>query len=186
MIESLFFWTGQGFQLLANSDNWFRDGTFKVYPEVFFQLYTVHAKLAGTVLPCISALLPNKQGFTYTRLFQHVLAAVEPLQNGPSMMILILKNLPWMLQKMFLKSFFFEFSCFFHLLSNIWKQIQNNGLQERYVETLSLHYTCVWSRHWHLYPQRMLSLASIYYVIKFVWHMEMMPIEFWIISRTTT
>ena len=24
--------------------------------------------------------------------------------------------------------------CFFHLSSNIWKQIQNNGLQERYVE----------------------------------------------------
>ena len=112
MIESLFFWTGQGFQLLANSDNWFRDGTFKVYPEVFFQLYTVHAKLAGTVLPCISALLPNKQGFTYTRLFQHVLAAVEPLQNGPSMMILILKNLPWMLQKMFLKSFFLSLAVF--------------------------------------------------------------------------
>ena len=28
-----------------------------------------------------------------------------------------------------------EVSCyFFHLSSNIWKQIQNNGLQERYVE----------------------------------------------------
>ena len=25
-------------------------------------------------------------------------------------------------------------SCFFHLSSNIWKQIQNNGLRERYVE----------------------------------------------------
>ena len=60
------FATNQALQLLANSDDWFGDGTFKVCPEVFFQLHAVHAKLAGRVLPCIYALLANKQGFTYT------------------------------------------------------------------------------------------------------------------------
>ena len=81
------FGADQGLQLLANSDDWFRDETFKVCPEVFFQLYTAHAKLAGMVLPCIYALLPNKQRFTYTWLFEHILAAIEPLGNGPSTMM---------------------------------------------------------------------------------------------------
>ena len=63
------FGTNQALQLLANSDDWLGYGTYKVCPEVPFQLYTVHVKLAGSVLPCICALLPNKQGFTYARLF---------------------------------------------------------------------------------------------------------------------
>ena len=81
------FGTNQALQLLANSDDWFGYGTYKVCPEVPFQLYTVHAKSAGSVLPCICALLPNKQGFTYARLFQHILAAVKPLGNGPSTIV---------------------------------------------------------------------------------------------------
>jgi len=81
------FGTDQALQLLVNSEDWFGDGTFKVCPEVFFKVYTVHAKIAERVLPCIYALLPNKQEVAYRQLFNRILAAVEPLDNGPSTMI---------------------------------------------------------------------------------------------------
>ena len=123
----------QALQLLANSDDWFGDVTFKICPEVLFQLYTVHDKIAGRALPCIYALLPNKQGFTYTRLFQHILAVGEPLGNGPSTMTFDFKKAAINAAENVFENA--EISCcFFHLSSNIWKQIQNNGLQERYVE----------------------------------------------------
>ena len=39
----LIFGTDRTVSLLAQSPNWFMDGTFSVVPELFFQLYTVHA-----------------------------------------------------------------------------------------------------------------------------------------------
>ena len=141
------FGTDQALQLLANSDDWFGEGTFTVCPEVFFQLYTVHVKLAGRALPCIYVLLPNKQGFTYTQLFRHVLAAIEPLGNGPSTMVFDFEKAAINAAENVFENV--EVSCcFFHLSSNIWKQIKF----ARALKTLSLHYTCVWSLHWYLYP----------------------------------
>ena len=56
------------------------DGTFKTAPELFFQLYTIYSCTANRLLPCVYALLPNKQQATYTIFFeilkqlQHTLA----------------------------------------------------------------------------------------------------------------
>ena len=52
------------------SPSWFMDGTFKTAPELFFQLYTIHSCTANRVLPCVYALLPNKQQATYTIFFE--------------------------------------------------------------------------------------------------------------------
>ena len=45
-------------------------GTFKVVPELFFQLYTVHALVDTQIIPCVYGLLPNKQEPTYTEFLQ--------------------------------------------------------------------------------------------------------------------
>ena len=45
--------------LLRNCDSWFCDGTFSVVPDLFTQLYTIHAEMDGVIFPCIYALLPN-------------------------------------------------------------------------------------------------------------------------------
>jgi len=122
------FGTDQALQLLVNSEDWFGDGTFKVCPEVFFQVYTVHAKIAERVLPCIYALLPNKQEVTYRQLFNRILAAVEPLDNGPSTMIFNFERAAINAAENVFENV--EVSgCFFHLSSSIWKRIQANGLQ---------------------------------------------------------
>ena len=59
--------------LLADSRTWYADGTFKVVPEYFFQLYTIHAEKDGFVYPCVYALLPNKTSSTYRRLLNKLL-----------------------------------------------------------------------------------------------------------------
>ena len=37
--------------LLGESQSWYVDGTFKVVPEQFFQLYTLHAQKGGVIIP---------------------------------------------------------------------------------------------------------------------------------------
>ena len=68
----LIFSSQQGLQLLSNSEHWYGDGTFKVCPEVFFQVYMVHAQQGGRIFPCVFGLLPNKTEGTYTRFFHEL------------------------------------------------------------------------------------------------------------------
>ena len=47
-------------RLMQQNAHWFCDGTFEVGPELFYQVYTIHAKIGHDVFPCIYVLLPNK------------------------------------------------------------------------------------------------------------------------------
>lgn len=63
-------------KILKKTYRFLGDGTFKVVPKPFHQLYTIHAILnyesdsSRTIVPVIYALLPDKQEKTYVRLFQ--------------------------------------------------------------------------------------------------------------------
>ena len=122
------FGTNQSLQLLSQSQNWFGDGTFKVCPQIFFQIYTIHAQINGRILHCIYALLPNKTEETYTRLFREV---EQHVANSPTDILMDF-------QRAALNSVFqvypnTEFKgCFYHFSSNVWKHIQNLGLQNHY------------------------------------------------------
>jgi len=79
----LIFASNQAIQLLAISEDWFGDGTFKVCPDIFFQLYTIHARINQRVIPCVYALLPNKTRQTYERLFREISDRVLAVGNAP-------------------------------------------------------------------------------------------------------
>ena len=55
---------------LSESEYWFSNGTFKVFPTVFFQVDTEHAQQRGKIFLCISGLLPNKTEATYIRFYR--------------------------------------------------------------------------------------------------------------------
>lgn len=125
----LLFSSQQGLQFLSNSQHWYADGTFKVCPEVFYQVYTVHAQRGGRIFPCSFALLPNKTEGTYTRLFRELFNHV----NGPDDMLVdfersAINALHNVNQQLEIKG------CFYHLCSNVWKHIQNLGMQVRYTQ----------------------------------------------------
>ena len=73
----LIFRTDQFLQTLHDSEDWMCDGTFKVSPNLLYQVYTVHALIRDNVLPCIFVLLPNKQHVTYSRMRTEI-KSLEP------------------------------------------------------------------------------------------------------------
>ena len=54
---------------LCEAETIYIDGTFKANPQLFYQLFTVHAVYNGQHFPFVYALLPNKTTSTYNRLF---------------------------------------------------------------------------------------------------------------------
>ena len=112
--------------ILGKSNNWFCDGTFKIVPDLFFQLYPIHAKFEGLVIPY--ALLPNKEEMTYDRVFRKILE-IEPALNPMSIMVDFEKAAINALENNFISVIS---GCFFHLSQNIYRRIQADGLTMNY------------------------------------------------------
>ena len=66
----IIFATDEGLRALSERRSWAFDGTFKIAPQLFYQLFTVHCLFGSTNVPCVYALLPNKTRATYQRVFQ--------------------------------------------------------------------------------------------------------------------
>ena len=127
----LIFASNQAIQLLARSEDWFGDGTFKVCPGIFFQLYTIHARVNQRIIPCVYTLLPNKTRQTYERFIHEVSNRVLAVGNPPltflaDFEIVAINAVTAVFPETKITC------CFFHLTSNIWKRIQAFGLQEQY------------------------------------------------------
>ncbi|KAH9374567.1 hypothetical protein HPB48_017416 [Haemaphysalis longicornis] len=61
------FATKRKLECLGRPGAWFRNGTFKVVPSLFYQLYTVYDLCNGIVVPLVCGILPNKTEETYRR-----------------------------------------------------------------------------------------------------------------------
>ena len=130
------FATNDGIDMLANSSQWFGDGTFKLCPQIFFQIYAIRAQVNHEVLPGVFALLPSKAEIILEQFFTTVCNAVRN-SNGNDLdgflvdfetaAINAIRNI---LPQTDISG------CFFHLSSNLWKHIQRAGLQERYMNDL--------------------------------------------------
>ena len=68
----LMFATVANLHHLSKADVWYGDGTFKVCPKLFYQLYTIHKEVHGKILPLVFSLLPSKSKnyyrFMWTKL----------------------------------------------------------------------------------------------------------------------
>ena len=83
MNRLIIFATNDAIRLLATNPHWFMDGTFKVCPEIFFQIYTIHLLISHQIFPWVFALLPNKTEATYNRFLTEVLNVVRTIGNEP-------------------------------------------------------------------------------------------------------
>lgn len=110
-------------------DTWFGDGTFTLVPGIYFQLYTIHAKVGSKYPPCIYFLLPNKTENTYKRMIDIVKTLVPNL--APMTVLLDFERAA-------LNAFQDGFptsrisGCFFHLSQSIIRKVQELGLKRRY------------------------------------------------------
>lgn len=125
----LIFSTETNLRALTTTGHWFADGTFKVAPELFYQVFTIHALVDNNIMPCVYALLPNKNEDTYYELFNQLLQ-LKPTLHPRSMMFdfevasrnALLRVFPDVDIK----------GCFFHLAQCVYRRVQDNGLQARY------------------------------------------------------
>ena len=109
--------------------DWFCDGTFKVVPGLFYQLFTIHAMTNGHIVPCVFALLPNKQQVTYVTLL-HGLCGLNPELSPRSVMIDFEVASRNALQEVF-PDVRIQ-GCFYHLSQAIYWKVQSIGLQQEY------------------------------------------------------
>lgn len=104
----------------SDRDIYGADGTFAVVPDLFNQLYTIHALRDSTSYPCIYALLPNRTEDTYNRLFD----VVRNLQPSFQPRVIMTD-----FERAAINSFHSRFQdaeqrgCFFHFSQAVWRKV---------------------------------------------------------------
>lgn len=126
----LIFGDRQLLQWLRNSNCWFADGTFKVVPSLFYQLYTIHFQFAqGVIPPVLYCLLQDKSGTTYNRL----LDAVRELLPNAAPEIIVTD-----FEKAAMAAFQQKFpscrvtGCYFHLSQAVLRKVYELGMRREY------------------------------------------------------
>ena len=124
----LVFCTEEGFDVLLNRPHWFADSTFKSSPEIYYELFSLHVYISGTVVPVLHALLPNKTTETYRRLLTRI-SEFRHFQPAS-----VVTDFEMALIKAFSEVFpsAARTGCFFHLSQCIFRQVQGNGLLTQY------------------------------------------------------
>ena len=71
---------------MLSLQDFFIDGTFKVVPEIFFQLFAIHALYKGHVFPVAFILLPSKSQQIYQKMTNEILQIAPAWQSQRVMM----------------------------------------------------------------------------------------------------
>lgn len=105
------------------------DGTFKIAPNLFKQIYVVLTKKFGGVHPIFYALLPNKCRETYDKLFGMIkvlLSNLDPKSITCDYEMVAFKSVSEIFPTVEIRG------CFFHLVKNMKKKLCELGLTNRY------------------------------------------------------
>ena len=113
---------------LSESSIWLLDGTFKVCPRLFSQVYTIHCMINGEW-----GLLPAKTGEVYENFLEEVKAAAEEndLTLQPEHIILDFEiAMMNALRRQFPNAQ--THGCLFHLAQSVHRRVQSSGLRNEY------------------------------------------------------
>ena len=115
--------------LLKEVKKVFVDGTFKITPPLFCQVYVILGEMHGGMHPFIYALLPNKLRTTYDKLFSMLLEIQPRLQPEVIYCDYEIGNFKS------LQNYFPSANirgCFFHFAQNVYKKLTSLGLSQQY------------------------------------------------------
>ena len=115
---------------LGRATTWLADGTFKVVPDLFFQLYSIHFQFVGGSNPAaIYCLLPNKTRLTYQRVME-LLKLLIP-SAAPTT---ILTDFEVAAMQSFTAAYpnATVSGCYFHLSQSVLRKVQEFGLKSDY------------------------------------------------------
>ena len=129
MDRFLVFATNQQLDLLQSGTDVYMDGTFKVVPKHFYQLYSIHGSVKRNITPLAYMLMSRKSEANYKRVYNTVVS-LTPLFN-PSLFLIDFElgamkviNSCWSRSSVP--------GCVFHLTQNIYRQVQKAGFTTKY------------------------------------------------------
>jgi hypothetical protein len=115
---------------LARADLWLADGTFKVVPNVFFQLYSMHFSFGSGITPAaLYCLLSNKTAATYDMVLRQ-LKLLVPLAAPRKILVDF--------ERAAMNAFSSAFpdatvtGCYFHLCQSVIRKVNEIGLKVEY------------------------------------------------------
>lgn len=115
---------------LARAEVWLADGTFKVVPGLFYQLYSIHFSFGSGINPAaVYCLLTNKTRDTYDRLLRE-LKTLIPLASPTTILVDF--------EKAAMLSFGAAYpdatvsGCYFHLCQSLIRKVNEVGLKLEY------------------------------------------------------
>jgi hypothetical protein len=115
---------------LARSDVWLADGTFKVVPSVFFQLYSIHFNFGAGINPAgLYCLLPDKTAATYGRVLDQ-LRILVPLASPRTVLVDFEKAAMNAFRKAYPDAR--VTGCYFHLCQSVIRKVNEVGLKVAY------------------------------------------------------
>lgn len=79
-VEILIYSTRKNIMLLCNSNYWIMDGTFKIIPNIFYQLFTIHCNVRSNencIFPMVDCLMSGKSTNHYELLSQGLLDLID-------------------------------------------------------------------------------------------------------------
>lgn len=115
---------------LARSQMWLADGTFKVVPTLFFQLYSIHFQFVNGINPVgLYCLLPNKTRHTYDRVMNQISRLIP--MSAPTV---ILTDFEAAAMGAFRNAFPNAriTGCYFHLAQSVLRKVNEVGLKTDY------------------------------------------------------
>ncbi|CAF4780521.1 unnamed protein product [Rotaria sp. Silwood1] len=126
----IIFTTKTNLSILKQNKHWFADGTFKVCPDDYYQLFTLHAMMTNAIIPLVYGLLIGKSNDDYNQFFEKLFeqdnfqpeSIMTDYEGGT------IKSVKEMLPNVLHKG------CLFHFSQAVWRQVQNKGLATKYRE----------------------------------------------------
>ncbi|KRY45209.1 hypothetical protein T03_1233 [Trichinella britovi] len=75
----LIFCTEENLSILSEHSVWSMDGTFKIVPEWYQQMFTIHVFIAGKLVPLVYCLTVHKDLSTYREIFDNLILKAAAL-----------------------------------------------------------------------------------------------------------
>src|SRR6218665_1499133 len=123
--DFILFAAQEDIDFLFSNQHWLADGTFRVTPEGFYQLYTIHSLFNGQTFPCIYALLPGRSEAVYRRLINLLVDLRSDGRNPESIItdfeLAAINAFQYAFPQISLSG------CYFHFGQSVWRKLQAEG-----------------------------------------------------------
>ncbi|XP_069618197.1 uncharacterized protein [Ranitomeya imitator] len=124
--------------LELNKDTIYGDGTFDKVPNMFYQLYTLRAKVGNSYPPCLYILLQRKDMNTYKRMFEIMMLLIPNL--APQKVLVDFEKACMTAVRIAFPHADVK-GCYFLLCQGLIRKIKNVGLKTEYESNISIKMT---------------------------------------------